>query len=915
MKKLITNSLALFVLFFIGVFNVNAQTLPTAVTLPLNETFSTLPYATGYSNGSAWTLIPEFNIWKIANAITATYATTAPTTTTRPLTASASAATTTSGALNYNGYIGWISSSAADLALACAINTTGITGVGVSYEMSTIRIPDATHQLKCQLQYSLTANGTFTAVANSEYLTATSPVSTTGTTKQGTTTVSVTLPAACNNQSVVYLRWVDAYVTNVPSSSTAPSFAIANVVIGPSCISPGISSQSTAAQSIGQGATPTALTVAATGTGLSYQWYSNSTASNTGGTSLAPAGQANSFTPPTTTIGTTYYYCVVTGTCGSATSSASGAITVTAPVPTVSLTSGANPAAATYNIAITPVVYGYVNVNNDADVTASWYSDNTYTTPTTAPAGLSLDLNATTKTMTLSGTPSAIGTFYYSVVVNETNGNSINGSIVVSPPPAPVISGGANTNTSVQPGVAPITNIVYTLTNSTGASVSGLPLGLSGSYSAGTYTISGTVDASVTPGSYAFTVTATAMAGYSGAAVTAAGTVLVKSATAKQLLYLTAAATPSANDTRLYPMLNNSTNYIVTVKLAAATAPGASAYSAYDVIVLNESVASANAEAVALKGIDKPILNLKNFVYGVTTPTPAKWAWAQAPDNGKANNGTVTIKQASHPIFTTPTNLSVGATLDLLSGAATKGIQPTDVTLLGSICVATAPLNASPYNPAIAIHDVPATVRAANTGNTITSKYIMIPICNDSYNTMTDAALTLINNALDYLLNATQFTAPSLAISGFNVGVDATIDNTANTITAVLPISTDLTSLQPTITLAGTGTSVSPASTVATNFSNSYYTAVNYTVSDGINSKVYAVKIYVQGTGLSENKISGVSFDGLTIHNDANLQLQVYNTLGSLMLSSNKNINMTNYNKGVYIVKSANESLKISILK
>ena len=854
MKKLITNSLALFVLFFIGVFNVNAQTFT------FDTGGATLTSGVGYFQ----TGVGTYN---------------------KSTTAGASTTISTSAA-NCDGRTNSVvtSSSLFYFKPEIAISAIEIRGNGTG-----------SNRTLSAFKTSATLGGTFA--------TATTGTATTTMTTSGTCG-SITIPGI----SVAAGTYIQITLTG--------NVNINSIVLTPLCSAPSIVTQpATGGQSIGQGATPTALTVAATGTGLSYQWYSNSTASNTGGTSLAPAGQANSFTPPTTTIGTTYYYCVVTGTCGNATSSASGAITVTAPVPTVSLTSGANPAAATYNISITPVVYGYVNVNNDADVTASWYSDNTYTTPTTAPAGLSLDLNATTKTMTLSGTPSAIGTFYYSVVVNETNGNSINGSIVVSPPPAPVISGGANTNTSVQPGVAPITNIVYTLTNSTGASVSGLPLGLSGSYSAGTYTISGTVDASVTPGSYAFTVTATAMAGYSGAAVTAAGTVLVKSATAKQLLYLTAAATPSANDTRLYPMLNNSTNYIVTVKLAAATAPGASAYSAYDVIVLNESVASANAEAVALKGIDKPILNLKNFVYGVTTPTPAKWAWAQAPDNGKANNGTVTIKQASHPIFTTPTNLSVGATLDLLSGAATKGIQPTDVTLLGSICVATAPLNASPYNPAIAIHDVPATVRAANTGNTITSKYIMIPICNDSYNTMTDAALTLINNALDYLLNATQFTAPSLAISGFNVGVDATIDNTANTITAVLPISTDLTSLQPTITLAGTGTSVSPASTVATNFSNSYYTAVNYTVSDGINSKVYAVKIYVQGTGLSENKISGVSFDGQTIHNNANLQLQVYNTLGSLMLSSNKNINMTNYNKGVYIVKSANESLKISILK
>ena len=848
MKKLITKLFVLFVLFFTGALNVNAQTF----------TFGTggAVYTTGV--GYFQTGVGTYN--KSSSSTSTTTISTANGT----CDGNASSAQTSSSKFYFKPEIN--------------ISSIEVRGNGTG-----------NNRIFSAIKTSATQGGTYAVITN------------------GTVVNSMPTSGACGYITIPGISvnsgtWIEVTLSG--------NVNVTSIVLTPLCTAPSIGTQpATGGQSIGQGATATALTVAATVTGLSYQWYSNATASNSGGTSLAPAGQANSFTPPTATIGTTYYYCVVTGTCGSATSNVSGAITVTAPVPTVSLTSGANPAAATYNVAITPVVYGYVNVANDIDVTAIWYTDNTYTTPTTAPAGLSLDLNATAKTMTLSGTPLSIGTFYYSVVVNETNGNTINGSIVVSPPPAPVITGGTNTNTSIQPGVAPITNIVYTLTNSTNASVIGLPLGLSGSYSAGTYTISGTVDASVTPGSYPFTVTATAMSGYSGSAITAAGTVIVKSATAKQLLYLTLAATPSTNDTRLYPMLNNSTNYIVTVKLAAATAPGASAYSAYDVIVLNESVSSSNVEAVALKGIDKPILNLKNFIYGAS-----KWVWASSPDNGAANNGTVTVVQPLHPIFTTPTNLSVGSSLMLLSGAVTKGIQPTDVTLLGSINVATAPKTAS--GTGIAIHDVPASVRATNTGNAITSKYIMIPICNDSYATMTDAALTLINNALDYLLNGTQFTAPSLAISGFNVsGADATIDNTANTITAVLPISTDLTTLQPTITLAGTGTSVSPASTVTTNFSNSYYTAVSYTVTDGINSKIYAVKISVQNTGLSENKIAGVSYDGQTIHNDANLQLQVYNTLGSLMISSTKNINMTNFNKGVYIVKNGNESLKISILK
>ncbi|KAA9034334.1 T9SS type A sorting domain-containing protein, partial [Ginsengibacter hankyongi] len=95
-----------------------------------------------------------------------------------------------------------------------------------------------------------------------------------------------------------------------------------------------------------QNGSATALTAAATGTGtLTYQWYSNASNSNSGGTSLGSANGAQTafYTPATTAAGTTYYYVVVTGTCGNATSNAAG-ITVTAtPVAgTIGITSSSN---------------------------------------------------------------------------------------------------------------------------------------------------------------------------------------------------------------------------------------------------------------------------------------------------------------------------------------------------------------------------------------------------------------------------------------------------------------------------------------------------------------------------------------------------------------------------------------------
>ena len=62
-----------------------------------------------------------------------------------------------------------------------------------------------------------------------------------------------------------------------------------------------------------QNAAATALTVAATASAgtLSYQWYSNTTATTEGATALDGETTA-SFTPSTATLGTTYYYCAVT---------------------------------------------------------------------------------------------------------------------------------------------------------------------------------------------------------------------------------------------------------------------------------------------------------------------------------------------------------------------------------------------------------------------------------------------------------------------------------------------------------------------------------------------------------------------------------------------------------------------------
>lgn len=90
---------------------------------------------------------------------------------------------------------------------------------------------------------------------------------------------------------------------------------------------------SSTTQSLNAGASATALSVTASGTGLTYQWYSNSSNSNSGG-SLISGATSSTYTPSTATGGTLYYYVVVTGN-GSITSNVSGAVIIK-PASTIS---------------------------------------------------------------------------------------------------------------------------------------------------------------------------------------------------------------------------------------------------------------------------------------------------------------------------------------------------------------------------------------------------------------------------------------------------------------------------------------------------------------------------------------------------------------------------------------------------
>ncbi|MBI5219816.1 MAG: gliding motility-associated C-terminal domain-containing protein [Bacteroidia bacterium] len=241
----------------------------------------------------------------------------------------------------------------------------------------------------------------------------------------------------------------------------------------------------------------------------------NITYSTTGATGATitglPAGVTGSWAANVVTItgtptasGTFNYTITLTGGCGNVTTT--GTITVN-PANTITLTSAAGTDNQTVciNSAITNITYSTTGA--------------TGATVTGLPAGVTGSWAA--NVVTITGTPTASGTFNYTITLTGGCGNiTKTGAITVILVNTITLTSAAGTDNQTVCINSAITNITYSTTGATGATITGLPAGVTGSWAANVVTITGTPTAS---GTFNYTITLTGGCGN----VTTTGTITV----------------------------------------------------------------------------------------------------------------------------------------------------------------------------------------------------------------------------------------------------------------------------------------------------------------------------------------------------------------------------------------------------
>jgi len=263
--------------------------------------------------------------------------------------------------------------------------TSNVRGVIVLPELTITTQPDSTSQSLCVNSTGPTLTVTATGATTYQWFYSSAATGGTLTTVTGATSASYTIPTTTAFATRYYYVTVGNGTCTVTSSLRTPVTVNANPTF--------TSNPAASTQTVCLNGTPTNLTVAAAA-GNTYQWYSNTTNSNTGGTLISGA-TSGTFTPPTNIAGTTYYYAVITNTTTgcTATSNVRGVVVL----PQLAITT--QPDNTTQNLCVnstgptltvtatgaTTYQWSYSNLATGGTITAvAGATSATYTIPTTA---------------------------------------------------------------------------------------------------------------------------------------------------------------------------------------------------------------------------------------------------------------------------------------------------------------------------------------------------------------------------------------------------------------------------------------------------------------------------------------------------------------------------------------------------
>jgi len=127
-----------------------------------------------------------------------------------------------------NGKMGLLTSGSNIRAICLAVKTTSLTNISVTWDAATQAQASGGRVDLLSLQYRVGTSGTFTDVNNSSYKNNATSTINSGTSASNASTITVTLPTGCENQSAVELRWV---IRDTTGSGNRPSFSIDNIVV------------------------------------------------------------------------------------------------------------------------------------------------------------------------------------------------------------------------------------------------------------------------------------------------------------------------------------------------------------------------------------------------------------------------------------------------------------------------------------------------------------------------------------------------------------------------------------------------------------------------------------------------------------------------------------------------------------